>query len=63
MATFYVLYDEFTRTYIRAGRKFGITNSPNAAKHFTSIWSVKMFICHHQSECFSSFMIKRIVLQ
>lgn len=63
MATFYVLYDEFTRSFIRAGRKFGITDSLNAAKHFTSIWSVKMFICHNPNECFSSFMIKKIVLQ
>lgn len=39
MATFYVLYDEFSRTFVRAGRGNGRTFNLNAAKHFTSEWS------------------------
>lgn len=43
MATFYVLYDEFDRTFVRAGRGDFRTYSLNAAKHFTSEWSANRF--------------------
>lgn len=66
MTTFYVLYDEFTRSYVRAGRLFGkdrisFVDSLNYAKHFTSIWSASNFAKRYPYlECFA---IKRIVLQ
>lgn len=43
MVTFYVLYDAFTRSFVKAGRMGGYTSSLNQAKHFTSEWSAKNF--------------------
>jgi len=43
MATFFVLYDEFTRTFVRSGKGDFRTYSLNAAKHFTSEWSANKF--------------------
>lgn len=43
MTTFYVLYDEFTRTFVRAGKSNLRTYSLNAAKHFSSVWSANRF--------------------
>lgn len=39
MATFFVLYDGFSRMFVRAGNRGGWTYSLNCAKHFTSVWS------------------------
>lgn len=61
MATFYVLYDEFTRSFVRAGKLFGVTYSLNAAKHFTSKWSAEHFRINN---CLlAKMIIKKIVLQ
>lgn len=43
MVTNYVLYNEFTRMFIRAGRGVMYTLSLNNAKHFTSEWSANQF--------------------
>lgn len=64
MATFYVLYDEFTRSFVRAGRQGGYTYSLNAAKHFTSVWSAWNFReSASRAEFLHMFKIKKIVLQ
>lgn len=64
MTTFYVLYDEFTRSFIRAGRNGGYAYSLNAAKHFTSEWSARNFRDHESRvESIHMYTIKKIVLQ
>ena len=61
MATFFVLYDEFSRTFIRAGKGIGRTYSLSAAKHFTSEWSAKNFANKSQElECLT---IKKVIRQ
>lgn len=66
MTTFYVLYDEFNRSYVRAGRLFGrrhfsLVESLNYASHFTSIWSAS----NTAKKCtlLGCLTVKRIVLQ
>lgn len=61
MATFYVLYDEFTRTFVRAGWAGGHTLSLNDAKHFTSKWSAENF--RAKGYLLSHMIVKKIVLQ
>lgn len=64
MTTFYVLYDEFTRSFVSAGRKGGYTYSLSAAKHFTSEWSARRFRDHERRvEDLHMYAIKKIVLQ
>lgn len=62
MLTYYVLFDEFSRSFVRSGRgNDALTSSLNYAKHFTSIWSASNFAKRYPYlECFT---IKRIVLQ
>lgn len=61
MKTFYVLYDAFTRSFVRAGRNGGYTTSLNAAKHFTSEWSAEHF---RVNNCLlSNMIIKKICHQ
>ena len=61
MKTFYVLYDAFTRSFVRAGRSGGYTTSLNAAKHFTSEWSAERY---RVNNCLLSKMnIKKICHQ
>lgn len=43
MITYFVLYDEFSRTFVSAGRGYNRTYSLNHAKHFTSEWSANNF--------------------
>ena len=62
MLTYYVLFDEFSRSFVRTGRRHdALTDSPNFAKHFTSIWSATNFAkkCHFL-QCLT---VKKIVLQ
>lgn len=59
MATFFVLYDEFSRTFVRAGRGDFRTYSLNAAKHFTSEWSANNF--RAKSDEMQSLTVKKIV--
>ena len=61
MTTFYVLYDAFTRTFVRAGRDAGLTSSLNAAKHFTSVWSASN--CRKRWRDLECMTVKKIVLQ
>ena len=62
MLTYYVLYDEFSRSFVRAGRASNaLTNSLNYAKHFTSIWSASNFA--KKCPLLRCFTVKRIVLQ
>lgn len=61
MATFYVLYDSFSRMFVRAGYFGGWTYSLNSAKHFTSEWSAKKFIENEGDLC--ALTIKKIVRQ
>lgn len=64
MKTFYVLYDAFTRSFVRAGRAGGYTTSLNAAKHFTSEWSAKNFRDDvRRVEFLHMFIIKKICHQ
>lgn len=61
MKTFYVLYDTFTMSFVRAGRAGGYTTSLNAAKHFTSGWSAKNFRDDvRRVESLHMFIIKKI---
>lgn len=61
MATFYVLYDEFSRTFVRAGKGDFRTYSLNNAKHFTSEWSANNFRTRsNEMECLT---VKKIVRQ
>ena len=59
MATFFVLYDEFSRTFVRAGRGDFRTYSLNSAKHFTSEWSANNY--HAKSDEMQSLTVKKIV--
>lgn len=64
MATFYVLYDAFSRSFVKAGRDGGYTSSLNYAKHFTSEWSARNFrddVRRH--EFLHMFIIKKIARQ
>lgn len=64
MTTFFVLYDEFTRSFVRAGREGGYAYSLNAAKHFTSEWSARQFRDHERRvEALHMYAIKKIVRQ
>lgn len=61
MVTFFVLYDEFSRSFVRAGKVFGYTYSLNAAKHFTSEWSADHYRINN---CLlAKMIIKKIVIQ
>lgn len=59
MVTFYVLYDEFTRTFVRAGKGDFRTYSLNYAKHFTSEWSANRFKSNGRD--FDCLTVKKIV--
>lgn len=61
MTTFYVLYDEFNRSFVRAGRETCLTHSLNAAKHFTSIWSAHN--CRKKFRELGCFKVKKVVVQ
>ena len=64
MATFYVLYDTFSRLFVKAGREGGYTSSLNYAKHFTSEWSARNFRDNVQRrEFLQMFIIKKIARQ
>ena len=43
MCTFYVLYDEQSRFFVRQGNGRCLTYTLNNAKHFTSEWSATNF--------------------
>lgn len=60
MVTFFVLFDPFTRTFVRAGRRGGYTSNLSAAKHFTSKWSAYNFLVNADGESLSAFIIKQI---
>lgn len=61
MTTFYVLFDEFSRSFVRAGRQGGYTYSLNNAKHFTSDWSAEHYRINN---CLlAKMIIKKIVIQ
>ena len=60
MITFFVLYDEFSRQFIAAGKGCCWTFSINAAKHFTSEWSANNFKTNnHNLECLTVKKIQR----
>lgn len=64
MATFYVLYDAFSRSFVAAGRDFGFTPSLNYAKHFTTLWSAENFKkAVHRADTLQNFIIKKIARQ
>ena len=63
MKTFYVLYDTFTRSIVRAGMWGGYTTSLNAAKHFTSEWSAEKFRDNIPHVELHMFIIKKICHQ
>lgn len=61
MVTFYVLYDAFTRMFVRAGSRglggYGWTFNLSEAKHFTSEWSANRYISCKE---LSSLVVKKI---
>lgn len=60
MITFYVIYDEFNRQFLRAGRGVFYTLSLNSAKHFTSEWSAQQFMKNcSELECMKIKKIQR----
>lgn len=58
MATFYVLYDGFSRMFVRAGKRDGWTYSLNNAKHFTSVWSANNYL--HKFDELCTLEVKKI---
>lgn len=60
MYTFYVIYDVFTMSFVRAGRGLYWTHSLNQAKHFTSKWSAEKFINNNGSGELCECLIKEI---
>lgn len=60
MVTYYVLFDKFSRTFVRAGQRGGFTSNLSAAKHFTSPWSAEKFIKNATGDTLSTFTVKRI---
>lgn len=64
MATFYVLYDAFSRSFVKAGHDGGYTSSLNYAKHFTSLWSAENFKKDaRRADTLQNFIIKKITRQ
>ena len=61
MVTFFVLFDPFTRTFVRAGHRGGYTSNLSAAKHFTSEWSAQKFRENTDGNSLSAFTIKKIL--
>lgn len=61
MATFFVLYDEFSRSFVRSGKGNFRTYSLNNAKHFTSEWSANNF--RSNSDDMECLTVKKIVRQ
>ena len=66
MTTFYVLFDEFSRSYVRVFRLGGrrrtaLVDTLNHASHFTSVWSAS----NTAKKCplLGCLTVKRIVLQ
>ena len=59
MVTYYVLYDTFLRTFVRAGRVGGECYNLSQAKHFTSKWSAENYRENHEE--FIRFDVKKIV--
>ena len=60
MITYYVLYDEFARQFVAAGRGNLRTYSLNNAKHFTSEWSANNYKKNNDSlECLTVKKIQR----
>lgn len=62
MKTFYVLYNAFSRSFVRAGREGGYTTSLNYAKHFTSMWSAETFMKRNELQS-DFYFIKKICHQ
>lgn len=61
MITNFVIFDPFSRSFIRQGRGLFWTNSLNNAKHFTSEWSAHNFIdANNIRGNFGDVIIKRI---
>lgn len=58
MVTFFVIYDPFSRTFVRQGRAGFYTYSMNAAKHFTSEWSARKYI--EREDVPSCYTVKKI---
>lgn len=60
MVTYYVIYDTFSRSFVRAGKSFGWTTSLNKAKHFTSEWSAHNYIERCETAELRICIVKRI---
>lgn len=62
MVTYYVIYDQFTGSFVRKGQ-CGFRNwtkSLSFAKHFTSEWSAKMYMRNCGADELDSFIVKKI---
>ena len=60
MVTYYVLFDPFSRLFVRAGHRGGYTSNISAAKHFTSEWSAQNFLKNADGDTLSAFTVKKI---
>lgn len=61
MATFFVLYDPSTRSFVRSGTGNFRTYSLNYAKHFTSEWSANN--CRAKYDEMECLIVKKICIQ
>lgn len=62
MVTYFVIYDSFTKSFVRQGRNgFRMwTTSLSFAKHFTSEWSAKKFISNCSTDELGTCIVKKI---
>lgn len=60
MVTYFVIYDPFSRMFVRSGKYLGWSNTLNTAKHFTSKWSADNFMRKSFTDEISSLIIKKI---
>lgn len=60
MVTHFVLFDSFSRMFVRRGHGGGWTNSLNLAKHFTSKWSAEQYLSKMNADDVAAIIVKRI---
>ena len=60
MITHFVLFDTFSRMFVRGGHGGGWTNSISAAKHFSSKWRAERYLYKMNTDDISAIIVKRI---
>lgn len=61
MVTYFVLYDPFSRLFVKQGSRAGWCSSINCAKHFTSQWNAEAHLRRLNGDELGGFVIKKIV--